>query len=82
MLQEKSQIKTQISKFRAVGDQVELSTLEFRSSLEKVISRFRIESVKEMLRTKQILEDSANHQVEARNREHLSETSYYKQKVC
>lgn len=66
-----------ISKFNlGPQEELELSFQEFRGNFEKVISRFRIEAMKEMMKSKGILQKAAfqklnNKKLEFQNQELL-----------
>lgn len=60
---------------------LELSTIEFRANMEKIISRFRVESMKEILRSKNLLEEAMHDQILLEQTKHKNEANFLKQKV-
>ena len=74
--------RSQIPKFDlGTGQELELSFQEFRGNFEKVISRFRIETMKEMMKSRNVLEKVSTEKLMNKELEHINTVKYMQNKV-
>ena len=74
--------RSQIPKFDlGTGQELELSFQEFRGNFEKVISRFRIETMKEMMKSRNVLEKVSKEKLVNKELEHINTVKYMQHKV-